>query len=112
MTTAADPRDRAARLAGRIDALCDWRQVAIGEEQTRLGGDVRAAFEALENGDLTDGPQAVLTDRSLRALEKQVDALAARRAAGTSCHADRQRVRQAIAEFIERALTRGCARRE
>lgn len=111
MTTAADPRDRAARLAERMDALCNWRQVAIGEERTRLGGDVRAAFEALENGDLADGPQAVLTDRGLRALERQVDALAARRAAGASCHPDPRRVRRAIAEFIERAVTRGCARR-
>jgi len=103
---------RAAKLAGQMDALCGWRQVAMGEERTRLGGDVRAAFEALENGDLVAGLHAMLTDRRLRALQKQVDALADRRAAGAAWEAERRRqLRREFAERIERSLTRGRASR-
>ena len=91
-----------------------------------LGDDLQAVFTALESDDLAFGPQAALTGRRARALQKRLDALKgeservrrkaethavrarlAEEAAEAAAKAYReQKERKELAELIERALAR------
>ncbi len=55
--------------------LGQWRLSALEREQASLGDDLQAVFTALESDDLAFGPQAALTVRRARALQKRLDAV-------------------------------------
>jgi hypothetical protein len=126
MKKRVDSLNRIGKLASQMHELGKWRLSAIQREQASLSDDLRAAFEALENGDLACGAQAKLSARRIRGLQKQLDTLAgeservqraahgqgvraklAEQAAETADKAYREHeARKELADLVERALMR------
>ena len=126
MKKRVDLLTRIGRLASRMHELGKWRLSAIQQEQASLSEDLRAVFTALESGDLAYGPQAKLSARRIRGLQKKLDTLEreservqraahahgmraklAEHAAETADKAYREHeARKELAELIERALMR------
>ena len=119
-----DALTRIGRLQARLRDLGRWRLTAIEQEQATLADDLRAAFEAIESGDLAYGAQAKLGARRIRALQERLDSLSgesddvrrkaqahairaklAERAAETAAETYRDRKeRKELADLVERAI--------
>jgi len=106
---------RIGKLASQMHELGRWRLSAIEREQATLSDDLRAAFAALEEGELAYGAQAKFPARRIRALQKRLDALhreshEARRAAHV--HGIRAKLAEQAAEMAGKALREQEARKE
>jgi hypothetical protein len=126
MKKRVDALNRIMKLQAQMHDLGRSRLTAIEWQQASLAGDLRVVFEMLESGDIAYGPQAKLSVRRIRSLQKRLDALAsesklvresarahgvraklAERAAETAAKAYRDdKERKELAELIERAFTR------
>jgi len=126
MKKRVDSLARIGKLASQMHELGRWRLTAIEHEQATLSGDLRSAFEALEEGELAYGAQAKLSARRIRSLQKRLDALErechevsraarvhgirarlAEQAAETAGKAFReQEARKDLADLVERTLIR------
>ena len=103
------------RLQAKMRDLGQWRLSALEREQASLGDDLQAVFTALESDDLAFGPQAALTGRRARALQKRLDAVKGeservRRKAET--HAVRARLAEDAAEAAAKAYREHKERKE
>jgi len=118
--------NRMVKLQTRLHDLGRSRLTAIEQRQASLADDLKAVFEMLESGDIAYGPQAKLSARSIRSIQKRLDALAdesavareaakahglraklaekAARTAAKTYRADKER--KELADLIERTLTR------
>ena len=110
-----DSLARIGKLASQMHELGRWRLSAIEREQATLSDDLRAAFEALEEGELAYATQAKFSARRIRALQKRLDALQresheASRAARV--HGIRARLAEQAAETAGKALREQEARKE
>ena len=121
-----DAMNRLVKLQARMHDLGRSRLTAIEQRQASLADDLKAVFEMLECGDIAYGPQAKLTQRRIRSLQKRLDDLAsestlareaakahglratlAEKAAETAAKAYRaDQERKELAELIERTLMR------
>jgi hypothetical protein len=115
MKKRVDSLARIGKLASQMHDLGRWRLSAIEREQATLSDDLRAAFEALEGGELAYGAQAKFSARRIRALQTRLDALQresheARRAA--HAHGIRARLAEQAAETAGKALREQEARKE
>jgi len=115
MKKRVDSLARIGRLASQMHDIGRWRLSAIEREQATLSDDLRAAFEALERGELAYGAQAKLSARRIRALQKRLDALQreseeARRAAHV--HGVRAKLAGQAAETAGKAFREQEARKD
>jgi uncharacterized protein (DUF3084 family) len=126
MKKRVDSLVRIGKLAAQMHDLGRWRLSKIERERASLSDDLRAVFEALENGELVYGALAQLSAHRIRRLQKQLDALAsesdrvrraahvhgmraklAERAAETADQVYRElQARKEVTDLIERALMR------
>jgi len=103
------------RLQAKMRDLGQWRLSALEREQASLGDDLQAVFTALESDDLAFGPQAALTVRRARALQKRLDSVKSeservRRKAET--HAVRARLAEDAAEIAAKVYREHKERKE
>jgi hypothetical protein len=110
-----DALNRISRLQGKLRDLGQWRLSALEQEHADLSDDLQALFAALESGDLTYGPQAALSARTARALQRRIDALKAeservRRKAET--HGLRAKLAEEAAEAAAKAYREHKERKE
>ena len=68
--------ERLSRLQAQLRDLNRRRLLAFERERSVLESDLGVAIDALQRGDLMDGPQARLMANRVRAVQKRLDRLA------------------------------------
>jgi hypothetical protein len=121
-----DALTRIGRLQAQMHDLGRWRLTSLERQQAGLSDDLRAIFEALESGELTDGALAKLAARHIGGLQRRLDSLAREKEAvrrSVQAHGMRTKLaeqaietaalryrrhkeRKELAELIERAIAR------
>jgi hypothetical protein len=124
-----DTLTRIGRLQALMHDLGRWRLHSLEGQQAGLNDDLKAVFEILDTGDVSNGVHAGLVARRIRALQLRLDQLApeqesARRSVltqGTRAKLAEQAIeaatlgyrrlneRKELAEIIERALARSAS---